>query len=137
MQVKHLFASRRARLVLTVIVALSPLAYLGSVYFLVRHDPNTRLGLSGNSMFNRTIKAETIKVERGDTLLLYSDGITEAMNARGEEYGERRLIEILSTVEGYNAVQTQEAILADVNSFLGGTAPQDDMTLVVLRAANA
>jgi hypothetical protein len=45
MQLKHLFSSRRARLVLTAIVALSPLAYLGSVYFLVRNDPNTRLGL--------------------------------------------------------------------------------------------
>jgi phosphoserine phosphatase RsbU/P len=68
-------------------------------------------------------------------VLLYSDGITEAMNARSEEYGEQRLVNLMSTAEGVNAFETQEAILADVNSFLAGTSPQDDITLVVLRAA--
>lgn len=93
------------------------------------------LGLSSSKLFNRSLKSESVRVERGDAVLLYSDGITEAMNAQGEEYGEERLLEAVARTDGLDAAATQEAILADVSAFLGETSPQDDITLVVVRVA--
>ncbi len=95
------------------------------------------LGLSSSKMFDRSLRAEEIRVERGDAVLLYSDGITEAMNAQGEEYGEQRLLDAVARTDGLSAAETQEAILADVGVFLDGTSPQDDMTLVVIRVAES
>lgn len=93
------------------------------------------LGLSGSKIFDRSLRSETIKIERGDAVLLYSDGITEAMNAQGEEYGEERLLDAIARTDGLGAAATQEAVLADVGAFLGETSPQDDITLVVVRVS--
>jgi sigma-B regulation protein RsbU (phosphoserine phosphatase) len=97
--------------------------------------PGLGLGLSKSKTFNKTLQTETIRVERGDALLLYSDGITEAMNAANDEYGEQRLLDTLARSDGRSAAETQEAILEDVGAFLGETPPQDDITIVVVRVA--
>ena len=93
------------------------------------------LGLSSSKIFDRSLRSEAIRIERGDALLLYSDGITEAMNAQGEEYGDQQLLDAIARTDGLSAAETQEAILADVGAFLEQTPPQDDMTLVVIRIA--
>jgi len=69
----------------------------------------------------------------GDVLVLYSDGLTEAANAAGEEYGERRLREFLATAEADNPDAIRDAILASVSAFLGAAPPRDDLTLVVAK----
>ena len=69
----------------------------------------------------------------GDTLVLYSDGITEATQASGEEYGTERLRRaIVSSVAG-SAEAIARAVLDDVGAFLGGEKPHDDQSLMVLR----
>ena len=93
------------------------------------------LGLNKGRLFDQTLRHESIRVGRGDVVLFYSDGITEAMNAHGEEFGEARLLSIVARTDGLNAVQTRDEIIAEVGAFLGETAPQDDMTLVVVRVA--
>ncbi|MBA3440709.1 MAG: PP2C family protein-serine/threonine phosphatase [Pyrinomonadaceae bacterium] len=95
--------------------------------------PGLGLGLNKGKLFNRSLRLESIQVKPGDALLFYSDGITEAMNGALEEYGEERLLTAVASTDGLSAAQTQDAILADVNEFLNGTPPQDDMTLVVVR----
>lgn len=71
------------------------------------------------------------EVRPGDVLVLYSDGLTEAANAAGEEYGEVRLREFLATVDAGNPDATRDAILASVGAFLGAAPLRDDLTLVV------
>lgn len=95
--------------------------------------PGLGLGLNRGKLFNRSLRLESIQVRPGDALLFYSDGITEAMNGALEEYGEERLLRTVASTDGLSAAQTQDAILTDVNEFLNGTPPQDDMTLVVVR----
>lgn len=91
------------------------------------------LGLNKGRLFDQTLRHESITVGRGDAVLFYSDGITEAMNAAGEEFGEARLLEAVARTDGMTAAQTRDEILAEVGQFLGETAPQDDVTLVVVR----
>ena len=74
-------------------------------------------------------------VRPGDVLVLYSDGLIEATNPAGEEYGESRLRELLATAGAGSPEDTRDAILASASEFLGAAPPRDDLTLVVARFA--
>ena len=67
----------------------------------------------------------------GDRLALFTDGVTEASNARDEEFGEERLAELVSALRDRGAHELKNRILQTVSSFTGGRA-QDDATLVVV-----
>jgi phosphoserine phosphatase RsbU/P len=69
----------------------------------------------------------------GDVAVLYTDGIPEAMNATGEQYGEERLAWLLSTVRELPAEQIIDRILEDVSLHCAGAPQADDRTVVVLR----
>lgn len=70
----------------------------------------------------------------GDTLFIYSDGVTEAMNGKSEEYGDDRLAAAIARSDGLDAAAARDRIIDDVSAFVGKTAPNDDLTLVVLQA---
>jgi len=69
----------------------------------------------------------------GDVLVLFTDGVSEAMNLQDEEWGEERMIETLERCHGLSAVQTIEYVMAGADTFASGAPQHDDMTLVVLR----
>ena len=69
----------------------------------------------------------------GDTLVLYTDGVSEAMNSHGEEFGVERLQQIFSDRPPSSAREANEAILQAVSAFAGGTPQSDDVTCLVLR----
>ena len=71
----------------------------------------------------------------GDTLVLYSDGITEALNPAGEEYGEARLEALVTECSGRPLAEIQGQILDAINLWAGND-PEDDMTLMIVRATN-
>jgi adenylate cyclase len=74
------------------------------------------------------------RLQRGDTICMVTDGVTEAMNAAGELYGSERLRAVLERVRAAPAVEAVgEAIRADVARFVGGAEPADDLSLLVLR----
>ncbi len=77
---------------------------------------------------------ETVDLSPGDRVILYTDGITEAMNKAEEEFGEERLWEITRALPaGLSAREITSRILDAVSGFLEGAEPQDDVTLMVLR----
>jgi len=69
----------------------------------------------------------------GDLIVLFTDGVSESMNARNEEWGEDRLIEFAKTCYGIPASEAMTRILAAAEAFAAGAPQHDDMTLVVLR----
>ncbi|GBC61172.1 serine/threonine protein phosphatase [Desulfonema ishimotonii] len=74
-----------------------------------------------------------ITLPPGDTLFLYTDGVTEAMDAADGFFGEARLLESLAGHREESARSLVEHVLGDVKTFAGETAPSDDMTLLALR----
>ncbi|HEU0184559.1 MAG TPA: PP2C family protein-serine/threonine phosphatase [Blastocatellia bacterium] len=96
-------------------------------------SPGMGMGLNKGKIFNQSLKVETIQLEPGDKLFFYSDGITEAMNEKRDEYGEDRLMAIAERTTEMSAEQSRDAVMADVTQFLGNVHPQDDQTLVVLQ----
>jgi sigma-B regulation protein RsbU (phosphoserine phosphatase) len=65
--------------------------------------------------------------------VLFTDGVSESMNARDEEWGEDRLIDFSMTCCGLPALEAVTRILAAAEAFAAGASQHDDMTLVVLR----
>jgi sigma-B regulation protein RsbU (phosphoserine phosphatase) len=74
-----------------------------------------------------------VPLAKDDVVLLFTDGLSEAMNAEAELFGEGRLARILRETEGLSTEEIRERILEEVRSFAGGATQADDMTLVILK----
>jgi len=74
-----------------------------------------------------------LELAPGDSLVLYSDGVTEATDPSGDHYGEERLCRILSAGYGLDAQRISAAVLSDLSAFRRGATAADDLTLLVLR----
>lgn len=91
------------------------------------------LGLNSGRIFDQSIQVDSTDLGPGDILLIYSDGITEAMNHRKEEFGEGRLQEMARRLDGLDARGITTRVFDEVGRFLGNIPPQDDQTLVVVK----
>jgi serine phosphatase RsbU (regulator of sigma subunit) len=72
-------------------------------------------------------------VQPGEMLIAYSDGLTEALNAAGEFYGEDRLRAVFAGLAPLSALQAGERVLESVDAFIGTTRPYDDLSLIILK----
>jgi sigma-B regulation protein RsbU (phosphoserine phosphatase) len=70
----------------------------------------------------------------GGTLLLHTDGVTEAMDAHGEQFGDERLQAAVRTFRHHAAQEVCEQILGQVTAHSGPVAQHDDITLVCIQA---
>jgi len=77
------------------------------------------------------IAAQTL--QPGDTLVLYSDGVTEALSDEGEEFGESRLIETIQKLRHFSPPELLDQLLEAVQKF-SGSEQEDDVTLVIARS---
>jgi len=75
----------------------------------------------------------TVALEAGDWLLVFTDGVVEAINEPGVEYGEERLIAILNGSAEISPVKMLSRIMVDLDSFAGNTPQQDDITCLVIK----
>jgi sigma-B regulation protein RsbU (phosphoserine phosphatase) len=75
----------------------------------------------------------TFEAQPGDLFVFFSDGITEATNATGEEFSEARLYKVIEKNAARSAVQTVSAIFAAVQEFVGEVDAFDDQTVVALK----
>jgi sigma-B regulation protein RsbU (phosphoserine phosphatase) len=82
-----------------------------------------------------TFDEETVTLEPGDWLIIFSDGVSEALSASGEEYGEDRIVKCVKANTSLEPRQLLEALFADVKTFARGAAQSDDITGMVLRYA--
>lgn len=100
---------------------------------LSRNGAITRLGCGGLAMGISQAEYEQASVDlvEGDRLILFTDGITEAASAAGEEFGEPRLLEFLRENSSLGAAQIQAAALAQIAGFSDGKF-QDDATFIAL-----
>jgi sigma-B regulation protein RsbU (phosphoserine phosphatase) len=73
------------------------------------------------------------RVERGEVLLLFTDGVTEAENRERKLYSAERLAKVLATARVSDARGVVAAVIDDVNRFIGGAEQADDLTLLAVR----
>ena len=71
-----------------------------------------------------------IKLEKGDRLFVYTDGVTEATNAENELYGEERLLQIMKTTDNKTPREVLELVRNDINAFVKDAPQFDDITML-------
>ena len=79
------------------------------------------------------IGQKRIALAPGDVVLFYTDGVLDAQNAAGEDFGDKRLLETIAAHRGGSAEAIAAAIEAAVQVFVGGEMPYDDFTLIVVK----
>ncbi len=80
---------------------------------------------------------EEIVLEKGESITLYTDGITEARNSEGEFYGEKRLLETFNKKEQFSIDELHEDLKEDVANFVKDAPQSDDITFVTLKYHDA
>jgi sigma-B regulation protein RsbU (phosphoserine phosphatase) len=74
-----------------------------------------------------------VTLAAGDTMVMFTDGVSEAMNHAGEEFGEDRIVSAVHGGAGLSAAQLADQILGALDSFTAGAPQHDDITVVVVR----
>ena len=91
------------------------------------------LGVAPNFQYEES----SVILDPGDTLVLYTDGVTEAMNAEDEEFGLDRLRDLFTNVPPRNPKETNAAIFEAVSAFAGDTPQSDDITCLACRRSES
>jgi len=91
--------------------------------------PNLALAVQPSTQYTE----QAVRFNRGDVLILYTDGITEATNDKGEQFGADRLKELISDTERASSEAVSNSILASVRTFTVNKEFADDATIVVVR----
>ncbi len=90
------------------------------------------LGLSPDR-FDDLMEEAIVEVNQNDVLIFYTDGVVEMMNREKEEYGERRLKEVVAANYQKPAAELKDAILTSLASFRGSAPPHDDLTMIIMK----
>ena len=98
--------------------------------------PGIGLALDGGKVFDQKLREEKKYLKKGDVLLFYSDGLTEATNKEGEEFGEDRLKDAFCRNVDFNAKSLVQNIVKEIEYFVEEYPQKDDVTLVVLKVSN-
>ena len=91
------------------------------------------LKLDNGEMFERHLVEETIPLQPGDLYLLFTAGISEAMNARDDLFGESRLGRLVETHAHLPSEELRERVLREIAAFVGDAPQHDDMTMILLK----
>ncbi len=102
-------------------------------YFLNPKGFPVGISLPDETLFRKSISLEKIKLKKDDMLVIYTDGVTEAMNETREQYGEDRLIASIKKYGDLHPTEFISALEHDVRAFTGGNAQNDDITVVAIK----
>ena len=97
------------------------------------NPPGMALGIDSGDVFERVTRDFTLQMESGDCLILYTDGITEALDSKGNEYGVKRMIQAIQASAGQGASGIRKHLTDDLMDFIGNHPQNDDITLIVIR----
>jgi len=89
------------------------------------------LGIESTAVFD----TGSIQLEPGDALVLYTDGVVEAFNAAGEDFGNERWLAAIRQLPEVSAEETLRMLMRHVDGFVGATRQSDDITCLIFRTS--
>ncbi len=98
-----------------------------------KHEWLKRTGIAIGLMEGFDVRAQSLQLESGDTLVFYTDGVTEAMSPQREPFERKRLAEVVAQNENLRADDLIQKVLQSLNQFAHGSPLADDATLVVCK----
>jgi sigma-B regulation protein RsbU (phosphoserine phosphatase) len=96
-------------------------------------SPGMVVGIDSGNVFDRLTADFAVPLERDDCLVLYTDGVTEALNSDGDEFGIDRMIQSVRASATDGAQTIVKRIIEDVRNFTGSFPQNDDITLIAIR----
>ena len=91
------------------------------------------LGIDSGNVFDRLTGEVAVPLERDDCLVLYTDGVTEAIDPEGNEFGLERLIESVRASATSGAPAVVNRLIDDLRNFVGAQPQNDDITVIAIR----
>ncbi|MGH7682459.1 MAG: SpoIIE family protein phosphatase, partial [Candidatus Eiseniibacteriota bacterium] len=91
------------------------------------------INVPDEDLFKRTISVEKLTLRQDDMLVIYTDGITEAMNPERDQFGEGRLLAAIKRYGHLTAQEFADALNKEIQEFTGGAPQNDDITLVAIK----
>lgn len=98
----------------------------------ILEPPGLAAGIDEGPVFKRSVKDYRFRMESGDILLLYTDGLIESEARNGDEYGNERLCEAVKKFSKLSSEDLVSSIRAEVDAFSAGMAQTDDITLIAI-----
>jgi sigma-B regulation protein RsbU (phosphoserine phosphatase) len=95
--------------------------------------PGMVVGIDSGNVFDRITGDFPIRLERDDCLVLYTDGVTEALDADGNEFGVERTMQSVRASAGHGAQAIITRLIDDLRNFVGSHPQNDDITLIAIR----
>jgi sigma-B regulation protein RsbU (phosphoserine phosphatase) len=112
----------------------APLLYSAREQTITRlNPPGMALGIDSGEVFNRITRDFPVTLEPGDCLILYTDGVSEALDANGSEFGLNKMMQSIQTSAPKGAAGIIQTLTAEVLDFIGTHPKNDDITLVAIR----
>jgi len=96
-------------------------------------SPGMVVGIDSGNVFDRITNDFAVPLERDDCLILYTDGVTEALNTEGDEFGLERTTESVRASASDGAQAIVRRVIDDVRNFAGSQPQNDDITLIAIR----
>ncbi len=90
-------------------------------------------GLVAGAFEHAVYEQETVQMKTNDLLFLYTDGLSEALNVEGEEFGANRIMDTLKSIATLSADQIRDVVARRVKEWCAGMSLYDDLTFVVLK----
>lgn len=91
------------------------------------------ISLPDKALFRKSIQSDTLRLREGDVLLIYTDGITEAMNSHRERFGDERFLSTIRKFGNLSIEPMVDKLKDEIASFTGGFQQSDDITMVAIR----
>jgi sigma-B regulation protein RsbU (phosphoserine phosphatase) len=112
----------------------APLLYKRASQMVIPLKPQGMvLGIDSGSVFDRLTSDFTVPLERDDCLVLYTDGVTEALDNDGNEFGVERMTQSIRAGAPHGAQAVVTRLIDDVRSFAASNPQHDDITLIAIR----
>ncbi|MFC1724493.1 SpoIIE family protein phosphatase [candidate division KSB1 bacterium] len=91
------------------------------------------IGLDKGLIFDKVIEEVTVPIGKGDMLFLYTDGISEAMDNRKNEFGEDKVSDFISALNDVSCKKVCDQLLTEVTTFAGDAEQNDDLTMIAIK----
>jgi len=111
----------------------APLLYVAAAKTVTSiRPPGMALGIDSGGVFDRVLQDHSLKLEKGDCLVLYTDGVTEALDAAGSEYGLDNMVQAIRESASSGPTAVLQRLTDELQSFVGGHPQHDDITLIAI-----
>jgi sigma-B regulation protein RsbU (phosphoserine phosphatase) len=103
----------------------------------LKQEDQKQYGILGVEGLDVSFPPVSFRIAQDDIIICYTDGLTDSVNSKGEEFSKERVLKIIKEYHHESAIMLMNRIMDKLNDFIGREKPTDDITLMVLKRTNS